>query len=79
MPHLGHVTIVVNDYDHAIDYYTCVLDFVVYEDRLLTPGKRWVLIGPAHRRGSGICSRKRLPLTKRRISAIKPAGESLSF
>ncbi|MCX6015380.1 MAG: VOC family protein [Chloroflexales bacterium] len=54
MPHLGHVTIVVNDYDHAIDYYTCVLDFVVYEDRLLTPGKRWVLIGPAHRRGSGI-------------------------
>ena len=54
MPHLGYVTIVVSDYDHAIAYYTNVLDFVVYEDRPLSPGKRWVLIGPAHRRGSAL-------------------------
>jgi predicted enzyme related to lactoylglutathione lyase len=54
MPHLGYVTIVVSDYDHAIAYYTHVLDFVVYEDRPLGPGKRWVLIGPAKRHGSAL-------------------------
>jgi len=54
MPHLGYVTIVVSDYDHAIAYYTHVLDFVVYEDRLLGAGKRWVLIGPTKRHGSAI-------------------------
>ena len=54
MPHLGYVTIVVSDSDHALAYYTHVLDFVVYEDRPLGPGKRWVLIGPASNRGSAI-------------------------
>jgi len=54
MPHLGYVTLVVSDYDHAIAYYTHVLDFVVYEDRPLGPGKRWVLIGPADHHGSAI-------------------------
>jgi len=54
MPHLGYVTIVVSDYDHAIAYYTHVLDFVVYEDRPMGPGKRWVLIGPANHHGSAI-------------------------
>ena len=54
MPHLGYVTIVVSDYDHAIAYYTNVLDFVVYEDRPMGPGKRWVLIGPTNRHGSAI-------------------------
>jgi len=54
MPHLGYVTIVVSDYDHAITYYTHVLDFGVYEDRPLGPGKRWVLIGPTNRHGSAI-------------------------
>lgn len=54
MPQLGYVTIVVNDYDQAIAYYTQVLNFVVYEDRPLSPGKRWVLIGPASQRGSAL-------------------------
>jgi uncharacterized glyoxalase superfamily protein PhnB len=54
MPHLGYVTIVVSDYDHAIAYYTHVLDFIVYEDRPLGAGKRWVLIGPATHNGSAL-------------------------
>lgn len=54
MPHIGYVTIVVDDYDQAIAYYTQVLNFVVYEDRPLGPGKRWVLIGPATHNGSAL-------------------------
>ena len=54
MPQLGYVTIVVNNYDQAIAYYTQFLNFGVYEDRPLSPGKRWVLIGPATHNGSAL-------------------------
>ena len=42
---LGHVAIVVDDYDRAIDYYTRCLGFTLLED---TPqeGKRWVIVTP---------------------------------
>lgn len=43
--YLKHVTIVIDDYDKAIKYYTEVLDFVLIEDT--NQGhKRWVLICP---------------------------------
>ena len=42
---LGHVAIVVDDYDRAIEYYTTKLGFTLVED---TPqeGKRWVVVTP---------------------------------
>ncbi|HQF29114.1 MAG TPA: VOC family protein [Bacteroidia bacterium] len=43
--YLAHIAIVVDDYDKAINYYTTVLNFVLLEDRVLTPTKRWVRIG----------------------------------
>ncbi|HEX6502237.1 MAG TPA: VOC family protein [Terriglobales bacterium] len=43
---LGHVSLVVREYDEAIAFFTQVLDFVVHEDRLIDPDKRWVLVGP---------------------------------
>ena len=49
---LIHITLVVNDYDKAIDFYTQKLNFTLVEDTRLTPSKRWVLIAPP---GSGEC------------------------
>jgi catechol 2,3-dioxygenase-like lactoylglutathione lyase family enzyme len=41
---LGLTTLVVNDYDEAITYYTQKLGFTLLEDTVLTETKRWVRI-----------------------------------
>ena len=49
---LMHITLLVDDYDRAINFYTQKLNFTLIEDAILTPSKRWVLIAPP---GSGEC------------------------
>ncbi len=44
--HIAHITLVVNDYDEAIQFYTEKLCFDLVEDTKLTESKRWVLIRP---------------------------------
>ncbi len=46
MPHLSAVTLVVPDYDVALNFYVCAAGFELIEDTELAPGKRWVLIAP---------------------------------
>ncbi len=43
---LNAVSLVVNDYDEAIDFYTSKLDFELIEDTPLSDEKRWVLVAP---------------------------------
>jgi len=43
---LVHVTLLVDDYDKAIDFYTQKLNFKLIEDTLLSETKRWVIIAP---------------------------------
>jgi len=43
---LGHVALVVRDYDEAIAFYTQSLGFQLIEDTDLGNGKRWVLVRP---------------------------------
>lgn len=45
-PHIGAFTLVVDDYDRAIAYYTGKLGFEVREDSPRADGKRWVLVAP---------------------------------
>ena len=40
------VTIVVDDYDRAIEYYTKSLCFTLTQDSVLSPEKRWVTLAP---------------------------------
>ena len=47
MLHLDLVTIVVDDYDRAIDFYVGTLGFVLTEDSKVTADKRWVVIRPS--------------------------------
>lgn len=46
--HIGLVTIVVNNYDEAINYYTNTLGFQLVENTNLTALKRWVIVSPSH-------------------------------
>lgn len=44
---LAHVTLLVRDYDEAIQFYTGKLGFHLLTDTPLGEGKRWVLVAPA--------------------------------
>jgi uncharacterized glyoxalase superfamily protein PhnB len=46
------LTLVVNDYDEAIAFYTQKLGFELVEDTKLTESKRWVKVKP---KGEGSC------------------------
>src|ERR1700758_3265604 len=43
---IGHIALVVRNYDEAIAFYTGVLGFELIEDTDLGGGKRWVLVAP---------------------------------
>lgn len=50
---IAHITLVVDDYDKAIEFYTQKLHFDLIEDTKLSDEKRWVLVAP---KGSTECS-----------------------
>ena len=43
---IAQISVLVNDYDEAIAFYTRKLHFSLVEDSDLGEGKRWVLIAP---------------------------------
>lgn len=43
---IARVTLLVREYNEAIDYFTRVLDFELTEDTGLTDLKRWVTVAP---------------------------------
>lgn len=51
--YIGHIALVVKDYDEAIQFYTKKLNFSLTEDTVLSDTKRWVIIAPP---GSTECS-----------------------
>ena len=50
---IGQISIVVRDYDEALNYYINVLGFELVEDTVLSPEKRWVVIKPRNSSGQG--------------------------
>jgi len=51
---LALVTLVVRDYDEAIEFFRDALRFTRVEDRLLEGGKRWVVMAPAGPTGASL-------------------------
>src|SRR6516162_2424670 len=51
---LGHIALVVRNYDEALAFYTQVLGFELSEDSDLGGGKRWVLVTPPGPRGTSL-------------------------
>ncbi len=49
---IATVTLVVDDYDRAIAWYTEKLGFVLIADTPLDGGKRWVLVAPSAAAGA---------------------------
>ncbi len=53
MQSIFQLSLVVNDYDEAIQFYTQTLNFKLVEDTVLSETKRWVVVAPE---GSTGCS-----------------------
>jgi catechol 2,3-dioxygenase-like lactoylglutathione lyase family enzyme len=54
MQTLGHVALVVRDYDEALAFFTLTLNFRVIEDTRLSEDKRWVLVAPPRSTGTSL-------------------------
>src|ERR1700734_1651642 len=52
MQTLGHVALVVRDYDEALAFFPGFLGFKLIEDTPLEPDKRWVLVSPPGSHGT---------------------------
>ena len=51
---IAGITLVVKDYDEAIQFYTQKLKFNLVEDTPLTDKKRWVLVSPRNSNGANL-------------------------
>ena len=54
MQTLGHVALVVREYDEALAFFTRTLNFRVIEDTRMSEDKRWVLIAPPGSQGTSL-------------------------
>ncbi|USQ86483.1 VOC family protein [Streptomyces phaeoluteigriseus] len=55
MSHIALVTLVVDDYDEAIRFYTEAVGFRLVEDEARPDGSRWVVVRPGgHQDGTGL-------------------------
>lgn len=65
---IGHVTLLVRDYDEAIAFYVNSLGFRLVADEALAGGKRWVLVAPAGPAGTALLlARAATPEQKARV------------
>jgi len=48
------VTLVVADYDEALEFYIEAAGFELLEDTPLSPTRRWVVVAPPHGRGAAL-------------------------
>lgn len=54
MKKIGHVTLLVKNYDEAIEFYTKKAGFVLLTDNAFGGGMRWVTVAPAQDAGTAI-------------------------
>jgi catechol 2,3-dioxygenase-like lactoylglutathione lyase family enzyme len=77
MLRLDLATLVVDDYDEAIDFFVSTLGFVLEEDADLGDGKRWVVVRPGSN-GAGLLLAKAAD-EGQRASIGRQAGGRVSF
>lgn len=63
-----HISLLVRDYDEALDFYTQKLGFDLVEDTRLSETKRWVLVKPPG--SSGCCLLLAKAADEQQLSAV---------
>lgn len=77
-PSIAHVTLVVREYDEAIEFFTQVVGFELLDDEPRDGGaKRWVVVGPSGGGASLLLARAATP--EQRSSVGNQTGGRVAF
>ena len=68
---LAYTTLLVDEYDPALEFFQSVLRFVVLRDEALGGGKRWVVVAPSQEGGALLLARA---TTSDQVSMIGKQG-----
>ena len=60
---IAALTLLVREYDEAIEFFTGALGFTLIEDSPLDNGKRWVVVAPAGATGARLLLARSQPAT----------------
>ena len=74
-----YVSIIVRDYDEAIEYYTKKLNFNLIEDTQLSDSKRWVVVSPPGSSGTSILLAKASTLKQKKFIGNQTGGRVFLF
>jgi catechol 2,3-dioxygenase-like lactoylglutathione lyase family enzyme len=76
---IGLVTLVVDDYDEAIAYFTEKLGFALVQDTPVEAGKRWVVVAPQGAGGTGLLLAKAANERQRQAVGAQAGGRVFLF
>lgn len=76
---LGHVALMVRDYDEAIAFFTRKLDFDLVEDSVAGEGRRWVLVSPRGSQGASVLLAKASTPEQARFIGNQSGGRVFLF
>jgi len=76
---LGYITLLVDDYDKAIEFFTGKLHFILIEDTEISDTKRWVTIKPHGQNGSSLLLAKAANERQRRMIGDQSGGRVFLF
>ena len=79
MQQIGHITLLVNDYDEAIEFFCNKLHFLLVEDKKMSNTKRWVLIAPPGSTGASVLLTKATTDAQRNLVGKQTAGKVVMF
>ena len=77
--HLAHITVLVNDYDEAIKFYTEKLHFTLIENTFVSETKRWVLVEPTGSEGCSLLLAKAATEEQQRMVGNQTGGRVFLF
>jgi catechol 2,3-dioxygenase-like lactoylglutathione lyase family enzyme len=76
---LIYITIVVDDYDRAIEYYTEKLGFILKEDKNLSKEKRWVVVTPPGSNETSVLLAKASTYEQKKYIGRQTGGRVFAF
>ena len=79
MQYIGHITLLVIDYDEAIEFFCGKLQFRLVEDKKMSDTKRWVLIAPPGSTGTSVLLTKAITDEQRNLVGKQTAGKVVMF
>jgi len=75
--YIGTITLLVNNYDEAIDFYTNKVGFKLIEDTRRTSTKRWIIISPSSLSVNCNLLLKKAISNNQKLTVGKQAGDSV--